>query len=126
MKFVSIAAYAGVAALIALGVAMVGSNLSRSYYEEYATQRLSGYLKEQGCSKTPSLLDNLNKFNCAKFIDSASPIIKQIIKATTQEQDYLLLSVYRTELKINSLKPAYKVETVGAWSNFFIYKAKNW
>ena len=124
MKVVSIAAYAGVAALIALGVAMVGTNPSRAEYEEYATQRLSGYLKEQGCSKTPSLLDNLIKFNCAKFIDSASPQIKQIIKASTQKQDYLLFSVYRTELQINSLIPSYKFETVGAWDNFFIYKAE--
>jgi hypothetical protein len=124
MKIVSIAAYAGVAAVIALSVGMVGTNPSRAEYEEYATQRLSGYLKEQGCSKTPSLLDNLIKFNCTKLIDSASPQIKQIIKASTQKQDYLIFSVYRTELQINSLIPSYEFETVGALDNFFTYKAE--
>ncbi len=124
MKVVSIAAYAGAAVLIALGVAMVGTNPSRAEYEEYATQRLSGYLKEQGCSKTPNLLDNLIKFNCAKLIDSASPQIKQIIKTSTQQQDYILFSVYSTNLQINSLIPSYKFETVAALDNFFTYKAE--
>ena len=124
MKVVSIAAYAGAAVLIALGVAMVGTNPSQAEYEEYATQRLSGYLKEQGCSKTPNLLDNLIKFNCAKLIDSASPQIKQIIKTSTQQQDYILFSVYSTNLQINSLIPSYKFETVAALDNFFTYKAE--
>jgi hypothetical protein len=124
MKVVSIAAYAGAAVLIALGVAMAATNPSPVEYEEYATQRLSEYLKEQGCSKTPNFLDNLIKFNCAKLIDSASPQIKQIIKASTQKQDYLLFSVYRTDLQINNLIPSYKFETVGALDNFFTYKAE--
>ncbi len=124
MKVVSIAAYAGAAVLIALGVAMVGTNPSRVEYEEYATQRLGEYLKEQGCSKTPNLLDNLIKFNCAKFIDSASPQIQQIVKASSQQHDYLLFSVYHTELQISPFIPSYKFETVGALDNFFTYKAE--
>ncbi len=124
MKIVSIAAYAGAAALIAVGVAMAVTNPSRAEYEEYATQRLSQYLKEQGCSKTPKLLDNLIKFNCTKLIDSASPQIKQVVKASTEKQDFLLFSVYRTNLQINSLIPSYKFETVGAFDNFFTYKAQ--
>jgi hypothetical protein len=124
MKIVSIVAYAGAAALVALGVAMASTNPSRIEYEEYATQRLSGYLKEQGCTKTPKLLDNLIKFNCTKLIESASPQIKQVIKASTQKQDYLLFSVYTTDLQISSLIPSYKFETVGAFDNFFTYKAQ--
>ena len=124
MKVVSIAAYAGVAVLVALGVAMTGTNPSRAEYEEYATGRLSEYLKEQGCGKTPNFLDNIIKFDCAKVIDSASPQIKQIIKASTQKHDYVLFSVYRTNLQINSLLPSYQFETVGALDNFFTYKAQ--
>jgi len=124
MKVVSIAACAGVAALIVLGVAMTATNPSRAEYEEYATERLSKYIKEQGCSKTPSFLDNIIKFNCAKAIDSVNPQIKQIIKASTQKDDYVLFSVYRTNLQINSLIPSYKFETVGALDNFFTYKAQ--
>ncbi len=124
MKIVSIVAYAGAAALAALGVAMASTNPSRIEYEEYATQRLSGYLKEQGCSKTPNILENLIKFNCAKLIDSASPQIKQVINASTKKQDYLLFSVYSTDLQINSLIPSYKFETVAALDNFFTYKAE--
>ena len=124
MKIVSIVAYAGAAALVVLGVAMASTNPSRIEYEEYATQRLSGYLKEQGCSKTPNILDNLIKFNCAKLIDSASPQIKQVINASTKKQDYLLFSVYSTDLQINSLIPSYKFETVAALDNFFTYKAE--
>ncbi|MGB7378663.1 MAG: DUF4359 domain-containing protein, partial [Rivularia sp. (in: cyanobacteria)] len=64
------------------------------------------------------------KFNCAKFIDSASPQIQQIVKASSQQHDYLLFSVYHTELQISPFIPSYKFETVGALDNFFTYKAE--
>ncbi|MEA5596799.1 DUF4359 domain-containing protein [Rivularia sp. UHCC 0363] len=124
MKIVSIVAYAGTAALIALGIAMASTNPSRTEYEEYAAQRLNEYIKEQGCSKTPKLLDNLIKFDCKKLIDSFNPQIKQVINASTQQHDYLLFSVYETDLQINSLIPSYKFETVAAFDNFFTYKAE--
>ncbi len=124
MKIVSIAAFAGAAALVALGVAMASTKPSQAEYEEYASQRISEYLKEQGCSKTTNILDNLIKFNCAKLIDSARPQIKQIINASTQKNDYLLFRVYHTDLKVNDLIPSYKFETVGAFDNFFTYKAQ--
>ncbi|MEO0687055.1 MAG: DUF4359 domain-containing protein [Cyanobacteria bacterium J06649_11] len=123
MKIVSIAALAGAAALIALGVAMAGTKPSQAEYEEYATQKLSQYLKEQGCSKTPNLLDNLIKFNCKNLIDSAAPQIRQIVNASTQKRDYIIFRVYTTNLQINSVIPSYKFETVGALDNFFTYKA---
>ena len=124
MKIVSIVACVGASALVALSVAMASTKPSQAEYEEYATQRLSEYLKEQGCSKTPNILGNLIKFNCAEIVDSASPQIKQIINASTKKHDYLLFSVYHTDLEINSLIPSYKFETVGALDNFFSYKAK--
>jgi len=123
MKIVSIAALAGAAALIAYGVAMAGTKPSQAEYEEYATQKLSQYLKEQGCSKTPNLLDNLIKFNCKNLIDSAAPQIRQIVNASTQKRDYIIFRVYTTNLQINSVIPSYKFETVGALDNFFTYKA---
>ncbi|MCJ8280821.1 MAG: DUF4359 domain-containing protein [Rivularia sp. ALOHA_DT_140] len=123
MKIVSIAALAGASALIALGVAMAGTKPSQAEYEEYATQKLSQYLKEQGCSKTPNLLDNLIKFNCKNLIDSAAPQIRQIVNASTQKRDYIIFRVYTTNLQINSVIPSYKFETVGALDNFFTYKA---
>ncbi|MEM6401498.1 MAG: DUF4359 domain-containing protein [Cyanobacteria bacterium P01_D01_bin.116] len=124
MKVVSIAACAGVAALVALGVAMTGTNPSRAEYEEYATEKLSEYIKEQGCSKTANILDNLIKSNCTKLVDSGSPQIKQIINASTQKHDYVLFSVYHTEIQIAPFIPSYKFETVGALDNFFTYKAQ--
>lgn len=124
MKIVSIVACTGAAALVALGVGMATTKPSRAEYEEYATQRLSEYIKEQGCSKTTNIFSNFIKFNCAEIVDSASPQIKQIINASTEKHDYLIFSVYHTNLKINSLIPSYKFETVGALDNFFTYKAK--
>ena len=124
MKIVSIVACTGAAVLVALGVAMASTKPSKAEYEEYATQRLSEYLKEEGCSKTPDILGNFLKLNCAEIVKSASPQIKQIINASTQKHDYLIFSVYHTDLKINSLIPSYKFETVGALDNFFTYKAK--
>ncbi len=124
MKIVSIVAYAGTAALIALGLVMANTKPSSAEYEEYATQRLTEYIKEQGCTKTPKLLDNFIKFDCGKLVESLTPQIKQIINASTEKHDYLLFSVYHTDLEINDLIPSYKFETVGALDSFFTYKAQ--
>ena len=127
MKVLTIIACVGAAGLAALGVIMAKTNPDQPKYEEYAVQGLTKYLKSDVCKKTPNLLENLIKINCNKLVDSANPQIRDIIAATTARQNYVIFSVYRTEIKIDNLLPNYKFETVAAFDNFYTYKAdKQW
>lgn len=125
MKPLTIIAYTGAAAgLAALGVAMAKTNPSQVEYEEYAVQRLTEYLKTDVCKKTTNLIENLIRFNCDKLVDSANPQIQEILARTTERQNYIIFSIYRTNLKINSWIPSYKFETVGAFDQFYTYTAE--
>ncbi|MBW4676728.1 MAG: DUF4359 domain-containing protein [Desmonostoc geniculatum HA4340-LM1] len=125
MKQLSIIACAGAAAgIAALGVTMAKTNPSQVAYEEYAVQRLASYLKTDVCKKTTNFIENLIRFNCEKLVDQANPQMQEIINRTTERQNYIIFSVYRTDLKINSWIPSYRFETVGAFDQFYTYTAQ--
>ncbi len=134
MKLLNIIAGTAVAGLTLLGVSMATTNPSQAAYEEYATQRLTQYLKDNVCDKSQSFLDKgfldnlLGKIDsqCDKLLDSANPQVQEIISKTTQRQNFIIFSIYHTNLKLESfsLIPGYKFESVGAFNNFYIYKAQ--
>ncbi|MDJ0620488.1 MAG: DUF4359 domain-containing protein [Calothrix sp. MO_192.B10] len=124
MKPSTIITYTGAFGLAVLAILMATTNPSQPKYEQYAVLKLTEYLKDNVCVKTPKILENIIKLNCNKLVDDANPQIKELISATTQRQDYILFSVYRTDLKLNSWVPAYTFETVGAFDQFYTYKAK--
>ncbi|BAY11262.1 DUF4359 domain-containing protein [Calothrix sp. NIES-2098] len=124
MKASTIIAYLGAAGLAALGVIMAKSNPTQTAYEDYAVQRLTQYLKTDVCQKTQGVIENLIHFNCEKAVDSVNPQMRGIIAGTTQRQDFIVFSIYRTDLKLNSFIPSYKFETVGAFNNFYTYSAE--
>ncbi|MDB9539544.1 DUF4359 domain-containing protein [Anabaenopsis tanganyikae CS-531] len=124
MKALTTIAYSGAIGLVALGVAMAMTNPSQAEYEDYATQRLTEYLKGDVCQKTGNFLENLIKSQCDNLVDQTIPQMRDILARSTQKQDFLIFSVYRTDLKISSWIPLYKFETVGAFDNFYTYSAK--
>lgn len=125
MKQLTIIAYTGAAAgLAALGVTMAKTNPGQVAYEEYAVQRLASYLKTDVCKKTTNFIENLIRFNCEKLVDQANPQIQEIINRTTERQNYIFFSIYRTDLKISSWAPSYKFETVGAFDQFYTFTAE--
>jgi hypothetical protein len=124
MKALTIITYVGAAGIAVLGLIMAKTNPEQVEYEDYAVERLSKYLKNDVCIKTPHLLDKFVSFNCGQLVDSANPEIRKIITETTERQDYLVFSVYRTDLKLNSWIPGYRFETVGAFDKFYTYTAE--
>jgi hypothetical protein len=124
MKILTIVTFVGVGGLAVLSVAMAKTNPNQAQYEQYAAQRLTEYLKSDVCAQTPNLIQNIVRFNCSKFVESARPQIREIIGISTQRQDFLVFSIYRTEFKLNSWVPSYKFETVGALENFYTYSAQ--
>lgn len=118
-------AYLGALGLAAvLGVAMAKTNPNQVEYENYAVQKLTGYLKSDVCNKTSKLIEKLINTKCDKLVDSANPQIREVLSATTERQDFVLFSIYRTEFKLSTWIPAYRFETVGAFNNFYTYNAE--
>ena len=124
MKPSTIITYTGMLGLAVLGVFMASTNPKQPEYEQYAALKLTEYLKANVCTKSPSILENIITFDCDHLLEQASPQIKELITATTQRQDYILFSTYRTDFKLNSVLPAYTFETVGAFDRFYTYKAE--
>ncbi|AFY49923.1 hypothetical protein Nos7524_4156 [Nostoc sp. PCC 7524] len=125
MKFLNIVAYLGAMGLASvLGVVMTNTNPSQPAYEEYAVQRLTSYLKKDVCNQTSKLIERFINAKCDKLIDSANPQLRQIMAATTERQNLIFFSVYRTELKVSNWIPSYRFETVGAFNNFYTYTAE--
>jgi hypothetical protein len=116
--------YVAAVGLVVLGVTMAKTNPSQAEYEEYAMQQLTNYLKSDVCKKTPKMLENLIKLDCDKLVDSASPQVRELVAATTQRQDFIIFSIYQTDLKLNSWLPSYTFESVGAFENFYTYSAE--
>ncbi|PSB29683.1 DUF4359 domain-containing protein [Chlorogloea sp. CCALA 695] len=111
--------------LAGLGIAMATTNPDSSTYEEYAAEQLTTYLKEDVCSQVPKAFEALVQDSCASLIDSNRPQIKQIIVRSTQRQNFIFFSIYRTNLSISSVVPLYRFQTVGVMQNFYTYSAKS-
>lgn len=109
--------------LVGLVTAMAITNPDSSTYEEYAVEQLTTYLKTDACSQVPKAFETLVQ-NCSSLIDSNRPQIKQIIVRSTQRQNFILFSIYRTNLSITSVVPLYRFQTVGIMQNFYTYSAE--
>jgi Domain of unknown function (DUF4359) len=124
MKISTVITSVGVLALFLLGVAMVKTNPREAAYQQYAVDELTSYLKSNVCKKTPTILEKVINVNCEKLVETANPEIRDIIAATTERHDFVIFSIYRTDLKINDWIPGYRFETIGAFDNFYTYSAE--
>jgi Domain of unknown function (DUF4359) len=114
--------------LVGLGVTMAVTNPSQASYEEYATQQLSAYLKDNTCADAGELL----RAGCNQLLNENQSEIQQLISANTERQNFGVVSVYKTDLSVGELLPSflrsavpsYHFETVGVLNGFHVVKAK--
>jgi len=112
-------------ALGGLGVVMAVTNPSKPEYEEYAVQQLTEYVKQEVCNDAPKIFGILlQRSNCNGLIDSSHPAIKKIIAVNTERKNFILFSIYTTDLSVSSSIPSYHFETVAGLQNFYIYTAE--
>ena len=57
------------------------------------------------------------------FLDVSKIQLKQLISSQTQQQNFLLFSLYRTNLELPAPLPSYEVETIAILKRFYIYSA---
>ena len=89
-------------------------------YETYASNRLTTYLKNDLCVQ---LADKLQS-PCYLLVDTASPQIKMTVSQSTKQQNFLLFSIYQTELSIPSITSVYQFATVGIFERFYTYQTE--
>lgn len=113
------------AALGALVGGLVLTNPSTAAYEQYATRRLSAYLSRNVCADLPTGLGNLLQQQCDQILEANQGTLQEVIQGNTQVENYLFFSIYRTQLAVPNLDmvPAYRVETLGLFNQFFTYSA---
>ncbi len=110
--------------LTGLGVAMALTNPGQNAYEQYASQTLNDYLKKNVCTQFSSGLSQFLQSQCYFLVDTARPQLTQIITHNTKRQNFIIFSLYQTDLFISSALPNYQVKTVGVFQNFYIYEAE--
>ena len=121
-KKLSIRAVVGGCTLAVLGGALAITNPGQDAYQEFATQSAIDYLKVEACAKAPTAF-GLQKL-CQSELESNQSKISKIIADGTQRQNFVLFSLYTTNLSISPDLPSYHVESVGVLGRFMIYKTQ--
>jgi len=105
------------------GFLMAISNPGQIDYEDYATDRLSLYLKQEVCPQAPVEFSGFVRSYCKTLVDSGQPQIKKIIAHTTTQQNFFLFSIYETTLALPDPLPTYEFQTIGIMQQFYTYQA---
>ncbi|HEY9639468.1 MAG TPA: DUF4359 domain-containing protein [Coleofasciculaceae cyanobacterium] len=114
--------------LLGVGAATALTNPDQASYAEFATQKLSQYLQEDTCAKAGIAL----QAPCSSLVKDNQSQIQKLIVANTQRQNFVFLSIYKTDITPGNLLPAflsnalpsYHFETAGVLNSFHIYKVE--
>jgi hypothetical protein len=106
----------------AFGLCGLGAaNPDRAAYEFYAVDRVGDIVSAQ-CDRAPDGLGILLQGPCRAAIDSYKPQIRPLLAATTTRQNWILFSIYRSDISIPSINFNAQVESIGILNHFFTYK----
>ena len=124
MKALQLVMMVGSVMVASSGVLMAITNPGKQDYEVYATHALSFYLKDRVCTQAPAGFGSFVQSYCKTLVDTGQPQIKKIIAATTTQHNFLIFSIYETELSLPSPVPGYQFQTIGIMQNFYTYEAE--
>jgi len=113
-------AVAGSSILVGSLVLLAATNPDQRAYEEFATQQLINYGKQNLCPKAPFGLSS----QCGSMLEQNRQAIHKLVSENTQRHNYIFFSLYLTDLSISSWLPSYHFETVGALYQFHLYQAR--
>lgn len=120
----------GAAIVLALG----GTNPRPTDYSQYAQDRISAYLREEGCPKLTSEIDRLGLLdmltpgsvqkNCTLVVTLMQPQIRRWVAQNTKRRNFLLFSIYETDIDLPGPLPHYHFATLGIATQLIPYQAK--
>lgn len=119
--------------VLAGAIALTATNPTSEDYETFAVEQAKDYLKTEVCPEKLPLIGNALEEECQTFLDSeaAQPQLRAVIASGTDRQNFVLFSLYRTELAIDTLfpfiprglVPAYEIKSVGLARSLHLYGA---
>jgi Domain of unknown function (DUF4359) len=112
----------GLLTICGLGGMMILTNPDRTAYEAYAVERVGELAKDQ-CDRAPAGLGIVLQGPCRAAIESFKPQLKPLLAASTSRQNFIFFSIYKSDISIPAASLNAKVESIGAFNNFFTYKA---
>jgi Domain of unknown function (DUF4359) len=108
----------GILGLCGLGLA---TNPDRDAYETYAIDRVGVLAKDQ-CDRLPAGLGSIIQGPCRAAIEAYKPRLRPLLSMTTTRQNWLLFSIYRSDIAVPAVNFNGRVESIGIFNNFFTYK----
>ncbi len=124
----------GGAVLAGLAGVLAITNPNRQTYEEFATEQLMIYAKQELCEDVSQDLGGFLSRSCETFVEVGRDPARQLIRQQTEQQNFGLFSIYKTDLSVDEFipsdlisligetPPAYHVESVGILQQFIIYR----
>ncbi len=110
-----------IAAGSGLGGVMALTNPSRAAYENYAVDRI-GELAKDKCDRAPNGLGVFIQGPCRAAIEAYKPELRPILAAATIRQNWVLFSIYRSNIMVPIVNLQVQVESIGIFDRFFVYK----
>jgi Domain of unknown function (DUF4359) len=108
------------------GLAMAFTNPGPQKYEDFVVTQLKNRLQAECSQAGSSLLGALANTTCRTMTVMGEPYISQTLKplvsAGTKRYDFLLFSIYVTDLSIPQLNFSGRVESIGAFNSFVVYR----
>jgi hypothetical protein len=104
---------------------LLTTNPNREDYEQYASQRLTSYLRDNVCARAQASLDvqALLRGYCKMLVDTGRPFLQEAIASKTTRKNFFIFSVYQTELLFPPPLPSYHFSSVGFLNKLYIYEA---
>jgi Domain of unknown function (DUF4359) len=100
---------------------MALTNPDRSSYEVYAVEQLGELAKSQ-CNQAPAGFGIVLQGPCRAAIEAFKPQIRPMLAAATTRQNFIIFSIYRSNLSIPVVHLHAQVESIGIFNNFYTYK----
>ncbi len=123
MKVLSALGTLGGIILAGSGAIMAISNPDTLDYEDYASESLTDYLKQEVCPQAPPDLGGLIQSYCKTLVDTGKPQLRQVISRTTTQQNFFIFTIYETTLTLPEPLPSYEFQTLGIMQRFYTYEA---
>lgn len=97
------------------------SNPGQQDYENYATSTLVSYIKNDFCGQATGDAADFLTSHCKSLVDLSRPQLGKVIANRTERQNFILFSIYETDLSLFDPLPSYRFQTVGLFQQFYVY-----
>ncbi|MEM1367681.1 MAG: DUF4359 domain-containing protein [Cyanobacteria bacterium P01_H01_bin.15] len=112
-------------ALLGSSLGVVGAailaltNPSLDAYVEFAEDELVSYLQTQGCQELAAELGSQGRLYCGVLLNISRPAIAELLRQNTEVRNFLVFSLYETELSLLDLLEI-ETATLGIGDSFVI------